>query len=241
MPSPDAADVHADAADVDPSADARLAQPGSVRPETALTSKVVPTDRPPMRVEPVTLEGSFVRLEPLSEAHLAGLAEVGLDEALWRYTSMHVRTVDDLRRWIGDAIRAREEGTALPFATVDRASGRPIGSSRYLNIDRVHRHVEIGWTWVAPAFQRTAVNTEAKLLMLRHAFETLGCHRVEFKTDSLNDRSRAALARIGARQEGIFRNHMIMPDGRLRHSVYFSVTDDDWPAVRDDLESKLRR
>lgn len=221
--------------------DAQPAAPGTVPPEPALTSKVVPANRPPMLVEPVTLEGTYVRLEPLSEAHLAGLADVAFDEALWRYTTARVRTVEDLRRWIGDAGRARDEGSALPFATIDRASGRPIGSSRYLAIDRVNRHVEIGWTWVAPAFQRSAVNTEAKLLMLRHAFETLGCHRVEFKTDSLNERSRAALARIGARQEGIFRNHMIMPDGRLRHSVYFSVTDDEWPAVRDHLESKLRR
>jgi RimJ/RimL family protein N-acetyltransferase len=118
--------------------------------------------------------------------------------------------------------------------------GRVIGSTRYANIDRAHRRVEIGWTWVARAWQRTAVNTEAKYLLLRHAFETLGCIRVELKTDSLNAQSRAAILRIGAREEGIFRNHMITASGRIRHTVYFSITDAEWPEVKSRLEAKLR-
>ncbi|HEX8939007.1 MAG TPA: GNAT family protein [Candidatus Limnocylindrales bacterium] len=195
----------------------------------------------PMAVEPVTLEGRVVRLEPLSEAHLDGLAQVAFDPTLWALTIARIHRPEDLRAWLRRAIEAREAGTELPFVTVERSSGRPIGSSRYLNIDRRNRHLEIGWTWVASAWQRTAVNSEAKLLMLEHAFERLGCHRVEFKTDSRNEASRRALLRIGARQEGIFRNHVVMPDGRLRHSVYFSILDEDWPAVRADLRAKLDR
>ena len=129
---------------------------------------------------------------------------------------------------------------ALPFATVDRASGRAIGSTRYGNIERVHHRLEIGWTWVARQWQRSAINTEAKYLLLRHAFETLKCIRVELKTDSLNERSRAAILRIGAREEGTFRNHMITASGRIRHTVYFSILDSEWPDIKTRLESKLR-
>jgi RimJ/RimL family protein N-acetyltransferase len=125
------------------------------------------------------------------------------------------------------------------FVTVAKAIGRVVGSTSYLNIDRQHRRVEIGGTWTTPAWQRSAINTEAKYLQLRHAFETLGCIRVEFKTDALNSKSRQALARIGATEEGTFRNHMIMPDGRIRHSVYFSITDDEWPRVKAHLEGLL--
>lgn len=193
------------------------------------------------RIEPVALEGRLIRLEPLSLDHVAGLAEVGLDPAIWRWTIARPTTVDELRAWAEAAIAGRDAGTELPFATIDRATGRSIGSSRYLNIVLEHRRVEIGWTWVAPAWQRTGVNREAKLLMLAHAFDTLGCRRVEFKTDSLNEPSRTALLGIGAQFEGIFRNHMVMPDGRMRHSAYYSVIDEEWPAVRAGLERSLAR
>ena len=193
------------------------------------------------RIEPVTLEGRLVRLEPLSLDHVAGLAEVALDPAIWRWTVACPTTVAELRSWAMTALAGRDSGAELPFATIDQASGRPIGSSRFMNVVLEHRRVEIGWTWVAPAWQRTGANREAKLLMLGHAFDTLGCRRVEFKTDSLNEPSRTALLGIGARFEGIFRNHMVMPDGRMRHSAYYSVIDEEWPAVRARLAQSLAR
>jgi N-acetyltransferase len=192
-----------------------------------------------MKVVPVTLEGRHVRLEPLAKAHLAGLAEVGLDEELWRWIPTQVRTADEMAAYIETALQEQERGGALPFAIVDKATGRAIGSTRYGNIDCTHHRVEIGWTWVSWEWQRTAVNTEAKYLLLRHAFETLGCIRVELKTDSLNEKSRAAILRIGAQHEGIFRNHMITASGRIRHSAYYSIIDSEWPAVKVRLESKL--
>ena len=172
-------------------------------------------------------------------AHHAGLVEAGLDEAIWRYMPQTMRTPEDMRAYIEAALEAQAAGAALPFATIDLASDRAIGSTRFFSIDRPHRRLEIGWTWLGLAWQRTAANTEAKYLMLRHAFETLECIRVEFKTDSLNERSRAALLRIGAIEEGTFRNHMIMPDGRLRHSVYYSIIASEWPEVKARLEQKL--
>ena len=194
-----------------------------------------------VRLEPVTLEGRIVRLEPLSFEHVPGLAEVGLDEALWRWTLARPHSEADLRDWVASTIAARDAGTELPFATIDVATGRPIGSSRYLNIVLEHRRLEIGWTWVAPAWQRTGANREAKLLMLEHAFDRLGCRRVEFKTDSNNEKSRQALLGIGAQFEGIVRNHMVMPGGGTRHSAWYSVTDEEWPGVRAGLEAKLGR
>jgi RimJ/RimL family protein N-acetyltransferase len=188
---------------------------------------------------PVTLEGEYVRLEPLSLTHHAALCETGLDPALWRWMGTTISTPAEMREWIDAALRWQSEGTALPFATVERSSGRVIGSTRFANIDRANRRVEIGWTWVAPPWQRTAANTEAKLLMLRHAFETLGCIRVEFKTDALNAKSRAALLRIGAREEGTLRHHMIVQGGRRRDSIYFSILESEWPAVRDGLVKRL--
>ena len=192
-----------------------------------------------MTVQPVTLEGRHVRLEPLSLDHLADLSAVGLDEGLWRWIPTQVRTPADMRTYIELALRAQAEGTALPFATVDRASGRAIGSTRYGNIDRPHCRVEIGWTWIGRPWQRTAINSEAKYLMLRHAFETLGAIRVELKTDSLNERSRRAILRLGAVEEGMFRNHMITASGRIRHTVYFSIVDAEWPSVKARLERFL--
>ncbi|HEY0605036.1 MAG TPA: GNAT family protein [Herpetosiphonaceae bacterium] len=191
-------------------------------------------------VQPVTLEGRFVRLEPLTLDHLDQLCEVALDEDLWRWTTTQVRTRDELREYIEAALQSQQQGTALPFATIERAGGRAIGSTRYGNIEMRDRRVEIGWTWVGRHWQRTAVNTEAKYLMLRHAFETLGCIRVELKTDALNERSRRAILRIGAREEGILRQHMITASGRLRDTVYFSVLDREWPQVKAALEARLQ-
>ena len=192
-----------------------------------------------MVVAQVVLEGRQVRLEPLREDHLAGLAAVGLNEELWHWIPTPVRTVEEMAAYIATALREQGQGVSLPFALVEQQTGRPIGSTRYGNIDRTHHRVEIGWTWVARDWQRTAINTEAKYLLLKHAFETLGCIRVELKTDSLNERSRAAILRIGAREEGIFRNHMITAGGRIRHTVYFSILDSEWPSVKARLEAKL--
>jgi|SRR5580693_3460314 RimJ/RimL family protein N-acetyltransferase len=192
-----------------------------------------------MIVKPVTLEARHVRLEPLAMTHLAGLAEVGLDEELWRWIPTAVRTQEEMAAYIETALKEQERGISLPFALVEKAARRAIGSTRYGNIDRTHHRVEIGWTWVGREWQRTVVNTEAKYLLLQHAFETVGCIRVELKTDSLNEKSRAAILRIGAREEGIFRNHMITASGRIRHSVYYSILDSEWPAVKARLESML--
>jgi N-acetyltransferase len=193
------------------------------------------------RLEPVTLEGRIVRLEPLSLEHVPRLAEVGLDQEIWRWTLVRPQSEADLRDWAASTIAARNAGTELPFATIEVATGRPIGATRYLNIVMEHRRLEIGWTWVAPAWQRTGANREAKLLMLEHAFDRLGCRRVEFKTDSNNEKSRKALLGIGAKFEGIFRNHMLMPDGRTRHTAWYSVVDEEWPNVRAGLEAMLSR
>lgn len=195
---------------------------------------------PKMNIAKVTLDGRHVRLEPLAKAHSAGLAEVGLDQELWRWIPSPVRTPDEMAAYIETALSEEDRGVSLPFALIEKASGRPIGSTRYGNIDRTHYRVEIGWTWVARDWQRTAINTEAKYLLLKHAFETLGCIRVELKTDSLNEKSRAAILRIGAREEGIFRNHMITASGRIRHTVYFSITDSEWPEVKKRLQSLLK-
>jgi RimJ/RimL family protein N-acetyltransferase len=190
-------------------------------------------------VEPVVLEGSRVRLEPLRLEHVADLALVAIDPLLWQWTIMGPQDEDGLRRWLETALANADAGIERPFATIDRESGRAIGSSRFLSIVPEHRRLEIGWTWVATAFQRTGVNREVKLLQLTHAFETLGANRVEFKTHSRNERSRTALAGIGATFEGVFRNHMIMPDGSIRHSAYFSVVAEEWPEVKAKLEAGL--
>ncbi len=193
-----------------------------------------------MVVEPVTLEGAHVRLEPLTLGHLAALCEVGLDPELWRWTTAEVQTEADLRRYVEAALRERDEGRGLPFATLDKASNRAVGSTRFGSIDRTHRRVEIGWTWIGRSWQRTAINTEAKYLMLRHAFEIWGCQRVEFKTHALNQRSRDAILRIGATEEGTLRKHMISERGVPRDTVYFSILDDEWPAVKARLEGMMR-
>ncbi|MBC7789119.1 MAG: GNAT family N-acetyltransferase [Anaerolineae bacterium] len=188
----------------------------------------------------VELEGTFVKLEPLGLAHLDGLCEVGLDDDLWRWTTTSALTRDAMRRYIEIALTWQAAGTAIPFATVERKTARVIGSTRFANIDAANRKLEIGWTWVARPWQRTAVNTEAKLLMLTHAFEKLDCLRVEFKTDALNERSRRALRRIGATEEGTLRKHLITESGRERDSVYFSILDSEWSVVKARLVERLQ-
>ena len=192
-----------------------------------------------MSMEPVVLEGRYVRLEPLTLEHAGALWAVSDHAELYRYKPYVLRSEDDLRRFITAAQAQQASGTALAFATVAVTGNEVVGSTGFHVADWQHRRIEIGGTWVTPAHQRTRINTEAKYLMLRHAFETLALLRVEFKTDSLNTKSRTALLRIGATEEGTFRNHMVMPDGRHRHSVYYSIIDSEWPAVKARLEGFL--
>ena len=192
-----------------------------------------------MIVEPLTLSGKHVRLEPLTLEHVDGLARVGLDPELWRWGLATLTSAADMRAYVETALDEQRRGVSLPFAIVDRASDGVIGSTRYGNIAPADRRLEIGWTWYAASHQRTAANTETKLLLLTHAFESLGAMRVEFKTDALNLRSRAALARIGAVEEGTFRKHMLAASGRVRDSVYFSIVDTEWSAVKARLLSRL--
>ena len=192
-------------------------------------------------VEPVVLQGQWVRLEPLALDHVAGLTDVGLEAEIWRWMPIAVQTPGEMRTLVENALSDAADGSQVPLATIERASNRPVGSTRYLNIDGTNRRLEIGWTWISPRWQRSAINTEAKLLMMRHAFDTLGALRVEFKTDSLNERSRNALLGIGAIEEGTLRNHMITQGGRRRHSVYYSVIEEEWPRVRQQLEARLAR
>ena len=190
---------------------------------------------------PVTLEGSLVRLEPLSRAHLDGLAAVAFDPLIWRFTIARPTDRAGLEAWLEAALANAATGSEVPFATIDRASGRPIGSTRFMSIVPEHRRLEIGWTWLGRDWQRTGSNREAKYLQMRHAFEVLGANRVEFKTDSRNEAARGGLLGAGTTFEGIFRNHMVMPDGPLRHSAWYSVIASEWPAVKMALEASLSR
>ncbi len=195
-----------------------------------------------MEVKPVVLEGRHVRLEPMTEEHVAGLAEIGVGQPFWDFMLYgNINTVDDMRNWVQDILSRAEKGTDLPFVAVHLGSGRVAGATRYLNIMPQDRGLEIGGTWYGPEFQRTVVNTECKYLLLRHAFETLGCIRVQLKTDQRNERSQRAIERIGAVKEGVLRNHMILPDGRIRHSVFYSILDSEWPEVKRRLEEMLGR
>lgn len=182
-----------------------------------------------------------MRLEPLTLEHHAALCEVGLDPELWQWIPYRATTAEEMLGYIKSALKDQAAGTAQPFATVERSTGRVIGSTRYMNIDVTNRRREIGATWIAKPWQRTAINTEAKYLMLRHALETLGCIRVELKTDALNQKSRNAILRIGAKEEGTLRRHVVTWTGRVRDSVYFSVLDSEWPQVKAELEAKLTR
>lgn len=191
---------------------------------------------------PVTLEGVHVRLEPLSEAHVPGLADIGLVDAIWEHMLYgRMRTLADMRAWVLDLLARAGRGRDLPFAVIHLATGRVAGATRYLDMQPENRALEIGGTWYGVAYQRTAVNTESKYLLLAHAFEVLDCIRVQFKTDARNTRSQAAIERLGAVREGVLRNHMILPDGRFRDSVYYSILDREWPAVRADLLARLSR
>ena len=192
-----------------------------------------------MKIEPVTLEGQFVRLEPMRVDHLPALCKAGLHPSLWEWTTALIKTTADMERYLRAALADQALGIALPFVTIECETNALVGSTRFGNIDTKNKKAEIGWTWIEPDWQRTFVNTEAKLLMLAHAFEVWKCIRVELKTDSNNERSRAAIARIGAKEEGTLRNHMITESGRYRDSVYFSVIDSEWKAVEQDLASKL--
>jgi N-acetyltransferase len=184
------------------------------------------------------LEGELVRLEPLATAHLDDLWEASRDAATWRWLSIvQPRTREELGAWIDEALASDD----APFATVLRASGRAVGSTRFLAHRPEHRVVEIGWTWLAPTAWGTGANVEAKLLMLEHAFERLGCRRVELKTDALNERSRAAMAALPAQFEGIHRKHMLVRGGESRDSAWYSVLDDEWPDVRANLVRRLAR
>ena len=189
-------------------------------------------------VEPVTLEGEYVRLEPLELSHVALLAEYAIDPDIWRYSS-NVTDVASLTRYVEQAIEERERGVSLPFAQIERSTGRAAGSTRFGNIEPSHRKVEIGWTWLSKPFQRTALNTEAKLLLLTHAFETWGCNRVELKSNANNKQSRAAMERIGAKFEGVLRAHMITDTGEIRDTSYYSILKGEWPAVKKGLEGRL--
>jgi RimJ/RimL family protein N-acetyltransferase len=196
----------------------------------------------PLKIDlPLTLEGSFVRLEPIRREHADLFWDVAQNdlEDIFRWIPYSMKTREDFQRLIDKAFTEQERGESIVFATVERASGRVIGSTRFMNIDRTNRRVEIGSTWIAPAWQRTAINTEAKYLMLRHAFEIWGCVRVELKTDALNQKSRTAILRIGAKEEGTLRRHVVTWTGRIRDSIYFSILDDEWPAVKANLEQKL--
>ncbi len=188
-------------------------------------------------LEPVTLQGRHVRLEPLSRDHVEALTKIGLDPQLWTWIPFPVTTPDEMRSYVETALEEQRNGQSLPFAVV--VNGTPIGSTRFGNISLPNKRVEIGWTWYAPTHQRTPVNTESKLLLLTHAFERLGMIRVELKTDALNAKSRAAIARIGGVQEGIFRRHLICQSGRVRDTVYFSMLDSEWPQKKAALEARL--
>ena len=195
-----------------------------------------------MEVKPVVLTGDYVRLEPMTEDHIPGLAEIGVGQPFWDFMLYgNISTVDDMRSWVLDILSRAEKGTDLPFVALHLASGRVAGATRYLNIMPKDRGLEIGGTWYGPEFQRTVVNTECKYLLLCHAFETLGCIRVQLKTDLRNERSQRAIERIGAVKEGVLRNHMILPDGRYRHSVFYSILDMEWPEVKRRLEEMLER
>ena len=190
---------------------------------------------------PITLEGSFVRLEPLQADHSAAFWDVAKDslEDIFRWIPYRMQTRGDFDLLVEKAFAEQARGESVVFATVERATGKVIGSTRFMNTDRANSRVEIGSTWIAPPWQRTAVNTEAKYLMLRHAFETWRCIRVELKTDALNQKSRNAILRLGAKEEGTFRKHLLTWTGRIRDTVYFSILDTEWPAVKARLEANL--
>lgn len=190
-------------------------------------------------IEPVTVEGRWVRLEPLERRHEADLAAIASDAEIWRLLPAPLETRDDMRSFVETALQNQEQGTELPFVIVERATNAVAGSTRLLDIRPAHRAVEIGATWLGRAWWRTAINSEAKYLLLRHLFETLGCLRVSLKTDGLNLRSQRAIERLGARREGVLRKHMIVQDGRSRDTVYYSILDEEWPTIGARMAARL--
>jgi N-acetyltransferase len=193
-----------------------------------------------MALAPLTLIGKHVRLEPLSVDHTGALAQVGLVPGLWRLQPAPIESEADMQRYVQAALDDQARGVSLPFAMLEPATGQVMGSTRYMDIAMPHRRLEIGATWLAPAFQRSGANTEAKLLLLTHAFEALQVQKVVLKTEVLNTQSRAAIARIGAVEEGVFRKHLIAASGRARDMVYFSILDSEWPGVKARLAARLR-
>ena len=193
-----------------------------------------------MNIQPITLRGEFVRLEPLSEIYVPDLTFVSNDKSIWRYM-LYGDITDEAGMWrfVKDLLKRAEQGTDLPFVVIHQGSNQPVGCTRYLNISRENKKLEIGGTWYGLEYQRTKVNTECKYLLLKHAFEDLGCIRVQLKTDMRNVRSQKAIERIGAVKEGILRNHMILPDGNVRDSVFYSIIPSEWPDVKKLLEAKL--
>jgi RimJ/RimL family protein N-acetyltransferase len=194
-----------------------------------------------MRSELVVLEGERVRLEPMRRDHLDALTEAGNYEELWRWTNANPIDRESMSQYMETALAGVESGSTLPFVTIDKPSATIVGSTRFGNIDPLNRRAEIGWTWITPPFQRSYVNSEAKYLMLRHAFDVWECVRVEIKTDVLNEKSRAAILRLGAVEEGVLRRHTLTHSGRFRDTVYYSILDHEWPIVRARLEARLRR
>ena len=196
---------------------------------------------PPRFVAPVTLRGAHATLEPLEAVHAPDIARAVTDGELWRLWYTSVPAPERVGDWLATALDMRDRQGAMPFVVRANATGEVVGSTRYFNVDATHRRLEIGHTWYARRVQRTAINTECKLLLLRHAFESLGCIAVEFRTHWFNHASRAAIARLGAKQDGVLRNHQLMPDGSRRDTVVFSIVDGEWPAVRRHLEHLLDR
>lgn len=193
-------------------------------------------------ISPVVLNGKYVRLEPMTEDHIPGLAEVGVGQTFWDFMLYgRMDSLEDMRNWVRDILSRAQNGTDLPFVVIYVASGKVAGATRYLNIMPKDRGLEIGGTWYGTEYQRTPVNTECKYLLLTHAFERLGCIRVQLKTDLRNVRSQNAIERIGAKREGILRNHMILPSSQFRDSVFYSILDSEWPEVKKRLEAILTR
>mgnify|MGYP003394172745 FL=1 len=192
-----------------------------------------------MDIRPLVLEGARARLEPLTRDHRAALSAVGLEGDVFKWFPTPVTDDAGMLAFIETALEGQRQGSVLPFATIDRKSGAAVGSTRFAAIDRVHKRAEIGWTWLARPWQRSGINLDTKYLMLRQAFEVWGMIRVEFKTDRLNVQSQTALAGIGAKLEGTFRNHIITSTGRVRDSVWYSVIDREWPAVKTELARRL--
>lgn len=192
-------------------------------------------------IEPMTLSGRHVVLEPLAHAHEEGIRQAAADGELWKLWYTSVPSPERTRRWFDGALDMREHLGAMPFAVRDAANGEIVGSTRYFNVDAPNRRLEIGHTWYAKRVQRTAINTECKLLLLTHAFETLSCIAVEFRTHWFNFASRTAIARLGAKQDGVLRNHQLLPDGSRRDTVVFSIVDGEWPAVKHHLQARLER